>query len=130
MPHRNPFKPMKDRPELSALLERAAMHVMTPQEIAAQRRSWVIGEMMLEHPEMSRERAIEIYESVASPDKSKEVTMITPDVLENMIRDVADKQGRFNRAGRTYRIIEPDMYAFCVDLAMKINASRKVTEPA
>lgn len=30
----------------------------------AQRRSWVVGETMLEHPEMSREQAEEIYEKV------------------------------------------------------------------
>lgn len=29
-----------------------------------QRKSWVIGEMMLEHPEMSREAAERIYEKV------------------------------------------------------------------
>jgi hypothetical protein len=43
------------RPELEALLERARNHVMTPEEKRAQRRSWVIGEMMLERPEMTRE---------------------------------------------------------------------------
>lgn len=43
------------RPDLEALIERARHHVMTPEEKRAQRRSWVIGEMMLEHPEMTRE---------------------------------------------------------------------------
>lgn len=40
------------RPELEALLERARGYVMTPAERIAQRRSWVKGEFMLEHPEM------------------------------------------------------------------------------
>jgi hypothetical protein len=40
--------------ELKALIERAKNHVMTPEERIAQRRSWVIGQMMLSHPEMSR----------------------------------------------------------------------------
>ena len=40
------------RPELEALLDRARNHVMTPAERIAQRRSWVKGEFMLEHPEM------------------------------------------------------------------------------
>lgn len=40
-------------PELKALLERARNHVMTPAERVAQRRSWVKGEFMMEHPEMS-----------------------------------------------------------------------------
>lgn len=35
-----------------ALLERARNHVMTPAERIAQRRSWVKGEFMMEHPEM------------------------------------------------------------------------------
>jgi hypothetical protein len=51
-------------PELQALLERAKKHVMTPEERAAQRRSWVVGELMLEHPEMSREQAEAIYDRV------------------------------------------------------------------
>lgn len=50
--------------ELAALLEKAKSHVMTPEEIAAQRRSWVTGEMMLEHPEMTREDAQVIYDEM------------------------------------------------------------------
>jgi hypothetical protein len=73
MLNRSPFMPRRNRPELEAMLERAAKHVMTREEIAAQRRSWVIGEMMLEHPEMSRERAIEIYESVRHQTATTEV---------------------------------------------------------
>jgi hypothetical protein len=42
---------------LEALLKRAAQHKMTPAEEHAQRRSWVIGQMMLSHPEMTREEA-------------------------------------------------------------------------
>lgn len=57
-------KPIPDRPELTALLERARHHKMTPEEKAAQRRSWVVGEMMLEHPEMTREEADAIYNRV------------------------------------------------------------------
>lgn len=42
-------------PQLLALLERARDHKMTPAEIDAQRRSWVRGEMMLDHPEQADE---------------------------------------------------------------------------
>ena len=65
-----PMKPLSESPELTELLrkskdwwdnasigEKAAMK-------RAQRKSWVIGEMMLEHPEMTRERAEEIYDSL------------------------------------------------------------------
>lgn len=54
-----------DRPQLDALLERARHHVMTPEEREAQRRSWVIGEMLLEHPTMTHEQAAEIYNRIA-----------------------------------------------------------------
>jgi hypothetical protein len=63
-------KPLPRRPDLEALLEGSLAHfkAMSPEErramIARQRQSWVIGEMMLDHPEMTHERAEEIYESV------------------------------------------------------------------
>jgi len=40
-------------PELEKLLARARSHVMSPSERVVQKRSWVKGEFMLEHPEMS-----------------------------------------------------------------------------
>jgi len=47
--------PTPSRPGLDALLEKARHYVMTPAEKREQRRSWVRGEMMLEHPEMTRD---------------------------------------------------------------------------
>jgi len=41
------------------LLELARTHVMSHEERLEQRRSWVIGELMLEHPDMTREEALE-----------------------------------------------------------------------
>lgn len=61
---RRMLKPAPVRPELDALLERARHHVMTPEQKRAQRRSWVIGEMGLAHPEMTREE-IERYVDAA-----------------------------------------------------------------
>ena len=61
-------KPIPDNVELGRLIERsvAAYKAMTPTKKRemheAQRRSWVIGEMMLEHPEMTREEAERLYE--------------------------------------------------------------------
>lgn len=58
------------RPNLDRLLKQAAeaVRAMSPEERKrmheAQRRSWVIGELMLQFPEMTRERAIQIYESI------------------------------------------------------------------
>ncbi len=58
---------LKTDPELLALLEKARSHVMTPEERRHQRRSWVIGEMMLEHPDMTREQAEKLADSVLGP---------------------------------------------------------------
>ena len=62
--------PIKDRPELTAAIQRAveAFDAMPPEQKrehrAAQRKSWVVGEMMLAHSEMSRTEAERIYEEV------------------------------------------------------------------
>ena len=61
-------KPIPLDPELAALLEqaKAKVNAMSPDEkremMRAQRRSWVIGEMMLEHPELSREYVERLYD--------------------------------------------------------------------
>lgn len=41
--------PCKPHPELDALLKRAAQYKMSPEERRAQMRSWVAGELALEH---------------------------------------------------------------------------------
>lgn len=49
--------------KLAELLERAKdLPPPTRQQIEAQRKSWVIGEMLLEHPEMTREEVEAIYD--------------------------------------------------------------------
>ena len=59
--------PAPERPDLKALMERVRnLPPMTSEQIDAQRKSWVIGEMMLEHPEITREQAEVIY-AQASP---------------------------------------------------------------
>lgn len=57
-------KPPLPHPELDALLEKARKHVITREEIAAQRKSWFIGEMMLENLDMTREQAERIYDAI------------------------------------------------------------------
>jgi hypothetical protein len=58
-------------PDLGALIKRAvaAYKAMSPEEKRvmheAQRRSWVIGELMLEHLDMTREQAEAIYDRVS-----------------------------------------------------------------
>lgn len=57
----------KTDPKLLELLEKAKGHVMTRAERDAQRRSWVRGEMMLEHPEMTAEHVNAILDDVLGP---------------------------------------------------------------
>lgn len=64
------FSGIPECPELDALIREAVAKVnaMTPEECGAmheaQRKSWVIGEMMLEHPGMTREEAERIYNEI------------------------------------------------------------------
>ena len=48
---------MVDREILARLIEKARTYVMSPEEKQEQRRSWIRGELMLEHPEMTYEEA-------------------------------------------------------------------------
>jgi hypothetical protein len=63
-------KPLPARPDLVELLRKAqvAFDAMTPEQQRehrlAQRKSWVIGETMLSHPEMSRAEAEALYDRV------------------------------------------------------------------
>lgn len=50
--------------ELQRLIELAKSHVMTPAERREQRRSWVRGNMMLDHPEMTAERVNRILDEI------------------------------------------------------------------
>ena len=58
--------------ELKILVEQACarFNALSPEqqreEMRAQRKSWVIGEMLLEHPEMTREYAEQIYDKIPS----------------------------------------------------------------
>jgi len=54
-------------PKLLEALERVRNHVMTPEEKHAQRRSWVIGQMGMAHPEMSREELEALADHAVGP---------------------------------------------------------------
>jgi len=51
-------------PELQRMLEKVKGYVMSPEEKAAQRMSWVVGEMMLQDENLTREEAVERYKKV------------------------------------------------------------------
>ena len=63
-----PFPPGPDRSALHALISKAneafAKLSLAQQRAVreAQRKSWVVGELMIEHPEMTKAKAEEIYE--------------------------------------------------------------------
>jgi len=65
------MRTVEDRPELDALLKKAvaAYQALTPEQKRehrrAQTKSWVIGNMLLDHPELSREEAERIYDRMA-----------------------------------------------------------------
>lgn len=65
-----PCKPLPARPDLDQLVKDsiAKFDALSPDEQRAHRRaqreSWVVGETMLAHPEMSREEAKRLYDSV------------------------------------------------------------------
>lgn len=62
--------PLATRPELLSMITKAAawFEALSPEQKrehrAAQRKSWVIGEFMLAHPEASREYAEQVYAKV------------------------------------------------------------------
>ena len=64
------INPMMKNPDLELLLieSQRRYDAMTPEQKRemreAQRKSWVIGNFMLDHPEATREAAEEIYEKV------------------------------------------------------------------
>lgn len=49
---------LRDDPQLKERLAEAAKRPMTPEEREEQRFSWLLGEMMLAHPEWTREEAV------------------------------------------------------------------------
>lgn len=59
--------------DLDAMLKRAAQHKMTPAEQHAQRRSWMIGQMLCSHPEMTREEAERLADRAVGPNLAARV---------------------------------------------------------
>ena len=49
-------------PELADMLDQARGHQMTEAEIEAQRRSWCVGELMLDDETLTREQAEALYD--------------------------------------------------------------------
>lgn len=56
-------------PDLHSLIATTRNIVMTPEQTFEQKRSFEIGQLMLDHPEFTRERATEIVDSVLDKHK-------------------------------------------------------------
>lgn len=54
-------KDLGRKPTLKELIEAARSYEMTAEEREEQRRSWVVGEYMLENPHLTRFEALERY---------------------------------------------------------------------
>jgi hypothetical protein len=76
--------------ELVALL--AACDAMTPEQYTAQRKSWVVGELMIQHPDMSRDEATAIYETANTGEK------MNTEVKDRALELLADPNRTFGRA--------------------------------
>ena len=55
---------IKTNPALLRLLEECKGTILSKEDRAAQRKSWVVGEMMLAHPNLTRKEAEAIYKFV------------------------------------------------------------------
>ncbi|KQT59998.1 hypothetical protein ASG52_19935 [Methylobacterium sp. Leaf456] len=75
----DPFAGITTDPALLERLKRAAQREMTPAEHHAQRRSWIIGEMGIEHPELSREQLEALADHAVGPAPSPETGAPHPD---------------------------------------------------
>ena len=87
---RNPLIPDQ---ELLSLIERLKDHVMTPGERHAQRRSWVIGELMLTHPEMTRDEAAQLVDQTIADVQWRGIHKLTEEIGE--LGQVIGKLGEF-----------------------------------
>jgi hypothetical protein len=68
--------------ELDALIKDAASRVVIKDEMRAQQRSWVIGEMMLSHPEMTREAAEKVVDAAIGTVVHSELKKLKDEVME------------------------------------------------
>ncbi len=84
--------------DLDAMLKRAAQHKMTPAERHAQRRSWVIGQMMLSHPEITREEAERLADGAVGPNLAARVAELEAENVS--LREDAARFQALMRCGR------------------------------
>lgn len=105
---------VKTDPRLLALLERARDHKMTPAEIDAQRRSWVRGEMMLDHPEITAEQADETLRKVMGPPLAEQLATARADGRREgleMAAKLADQWSEARLDEANAPIISGDVFA-------------------
>lgn len=78
---------------LAEMLEKAKDHVMSPADIAVQRKSWVCGEMLLRYPSMTYDEASALYDraGAAAVDRDRTLSLNIADQVEPGFRITAQR---------------------------------------
>ncbi|QRE77365.1 hypothetical protein [Methylobacterium aquaticum] len=84
--------------DLDAMLKRAAQHKMTPAEQHAQRRSWVIGQMMCSRPDMTREEAERLADGAVGPNLAARVAEL--EVENTRLREALEAAAHWHDSKR------------------------------
>jgi len=87
-------KPIPTDPELLALIEKAKLIKITPEMHRAQKRSWVIGQMLLSNPEMTREYVVGVLDGI------EQTYGVPPHVMAETIAAAIEPKGRGAKARR------------------------------
>jgi hypothetical protein len=80
---------VKTDPKLLELLERARDHKMTPEEIDAQRRSWVRGNVGLSYPDMPAERLDALMRLALGPSLSEQLATARREARNKALEEAA-----------------------------------------
>lgn len=115
---------------LAELLEKAKDHVMTPEEIAAQRKSWVCGEMLLQYPTMTYDEASERYDAITEAQAPAPQVMPPADYEEKLssFLDALDEWGCEDNGERAEHIIEFQRTGYDLDAYLAEHPDRHKSE--
>ena len=76
-------------PDLTALLEAAKSHKMTPEEADAQRRSWIRGNIGLSYPEMTAEQLDGLLRLALGPSLSEQLATARTEARKAALEEAA-----------------------------------------
>lgn len=81
--------PIEPRPDLDALLERARNHKMTTEEIDAQRRSWVRGNIGISYPDMPADQLDGLMRLALGPPFSEQLATARAEARNQALEEAA-----------------------------------------